>query len=87
MRIQSEHLDNTNQSYFEHASGALGISFGLFTTSLKMFVHAAIPDYFSTSATDYANELLKQSKNEQELKEQENNLDCENHPFNRLFSQ
>ena len=73
MRIQSEHLDNTNQSYFEHASGALGISFGLFTTGFKMLVHAAIPDYFTTSATDYAKEILKESNKQEEENKQEDN--------------
>jgi len=57
MKIQSDHLDKTNYTYLEHASEALGISFGLFTTSLKMLVHAVVPDVFTTSASDYAAEL------------------------------
>ena len=57
MKIQSDHLDKKNLTYTEHAKEALGISLGLFTTSMKMLVHAVLPDTFTTSASDYVSEL------------------------------
>uniref|UniRef100_A0A6C0JIH9 Uncharacterized protein n=1 Tax=viral metagenome TaxID=1070528 RepID=A0A6C0JIH9_9ZZZZ len=57
MRLQSDHLDKVNQTYLEHAYDALSISGGLFITSVKTLVHAAIPDLFSTAASEYAAEL------------------------------
>ena len=69
MKIQSEHLDNIKMTYLSHASEALGISFGLFTTSLKMFVHAVVPDVFTTSASEYVAELNERLNKKTENKD------------------
>tara|TARA_B100001093_G_C26817015_1_gene1010203 strand:- start:275 stop:595 length:321 start_codon:yes stop_codon:yes gene_type:complete len=63
MKIQSDHLDEKNISYLKHASEALGISLGLFSTGFKMLVHAVAPDVFTTAASDYAAELQNKLNN------------------------
>ena len=63
MKIQSDHLDEKNISYLRHASEALGISLGLFSTGFKMLVRAVAPDVFTTAASDYAAELHNKLNN------------------------
>ena len=66
MSFQSDHLDNIDQTYSEHAKDALKISGGMFLTGFKMLVHAVYPDIFTTSASDYVENLSTQLKNKKE---------------------
>ena len=61
MKIQSDHLEEVKQGYFEHAGDALKISFGMIVTSMKMLVHAFSPDTFRTAASDFAKEVIKKT--------------------------
>jgi len=61
MRIQSDHLDEVNQTYTAHANDALKISFKMLITSFKMFIHAISPDIFSTAASDIAREIINET--------------------------
>ncbi len=54
------HLDEVKQNYFEHMLDAFGVSAGMALISLKMAVHAVVPDAFSTSATSWARQLISQ---------------------------
>jgi|LULV01.1.fsa_nt_gb hypothetical protein len=40
------HLEEKNESYFEHMSNALSISWLLLCLSLKCFIHSIIPDLY-----------------------------------------
>ena len=46
-----EHLNDANETYFEHMSKALKISLQLFIGSLMAFIHALLPSVFTTSAS------------------------------------
>ena len=76
MKLQSDHLDNLDQSYYEHAKDALQISGGMFLTGFKMLVHAVYPDLFTTSASDYVENLSSHINNKKEVntKKDEENL-------------
>ena len=54
-----EHLNNANESYFLHMLMAMKISKGLFSASIKAFIHAFIPALFMKSASSKIEELYK----------------------------
>lgn len=47
-----EHLHDKKFTYFEHMKRAWSISFTMWITSIKTFIHGIYPDIFVTSATD-----------------------------------
>ena len=56
------HLKDVNMTYLEHMYFSLNLSFNLFLTSMKGVVHAIIPGYFTTSISDYSEELREKLK-------------------------
>ena len=67
MNFQSDHLDNIDQTYSDHAKDALQISGSMFLTGFKMLVHAVYPDLFTTSASDFVENLSNQLNNKKEV--------------------
>lgn len=49
--IKFSHLEENKESYFKHMYHALYISFNLFSSSIKCFIHAVYPDVFIDSAS------------------------------------
>lgn len=62
MKLQFDHLDEKNLSYFGHATSALNIAGNLFLASVKTAVHAFMPDTFKTAASDCAETILAETK-------------------------
>jgi len=55
------HLEEKNETYFEHMLNALSISWLLLSLSLKCFVHSIIPDLYVdavSSKIDNLNNLV-----------------------------
>ena len=56
------HLMDINMTYLEHMCFSLNLSYNLFSTSLKGVVHAIIPGCYTTSISDYSEELREKLK-------------------------
>jgi hypothetical protein len=57
MFFTSKHLDEMNMNYFEHMLVSLNYALILFIYSIKAFIHAFIPDVFTTSTSECINEI------------------------------
>lgn len=51
------HLEEKNESYFEHMSNALSISWLLLSLSLKCFIHSIIPDLYVDTVSSKIGDL------------------------------
>ena len=45
-----KHLTESKENYFEHMSVALRISFQMFICSIMAFIHAILPNLFTTNS-------------------------------------
>jgi hypothetical protein len=57
IKKSQKHLEQTNESYFEHMVVALKISFELLIGSLIAFIHALLPSVFTSSASNKIKKL------------------------------
>lgn len=57
MFFSSKHLDEMNMNYFEHMLVSINYAFILFLSSIKAFIHAFIPDIFTTSTSECIQEI------------------------------
>ena len=57
IKKSKEHLKKTNESYFKHMQEALVISFELLISCLMAFIHALLPSFFTTSASNKIKKL------------------------------
>ena len=57
IKKSQKHLEQTNESYFEHMIIALKISFELLIGSLIAFIHALLPSVFTSSASNKIKKL------------------------------
>lgn len=53
------HLDDVEESYFEHFCSAIWVSYELLTVSFKCFIHAFYPDIYTDSVTKKCCDILK----------------------------
>ncbi len=51
----TQHLNNVCMSYFEHYCISMYFSGNLLVASIKAFVHAWVPGWFTTSTSDLIN--------------------------------
>ena len=57
IKKSKKHLEQANESYFEHMSVALKISFQLLMGALMAFMHALLPSIFTTNASNQIKKL------------------------------
>jgi len=57
IKKSQKHLEQANESYFEHMIIALKISFELLIGSLMAFIHALLPSVFTSSASNKIKKL------------------------------
>jgi len=57
IKKSQKHLEQANESYFEHMVIALKISFELLIGSLMAFMHALLPSVFTSSASNKIKKL------------------------------
>ena len=57
IKKSQQHLEKTNESYFEHMVIALKISSQLIIGAYMAFMHALIPSIFTTSASNKIKKL------------------------------
>ena len=57
IKKSQKHLEQANESYFEHMIIALKISFELLIGSLIAFIHALLPSVFTSSASNKIKKL------------------------------
>ena len=57
IKKSKQHLTDANEGYLLHMLMALKISTGLFSASIKAFIHAFIPGLFLKSASSKIKEL------------------------------
>jgi hypothetical protein len=55
----TEHLSNTNKSYFGHFRGALLTSIECFVAGLAALLHGLLPFILETTASDKIREIYK----------------------------
>ena len=57
IKKSQKHLEQANESYFEHMVIALKISFELLIGSLMAFMHALLPSVFTSSTSNKIKKL------------------------------
>jgi hypothetical protein len=57
IKKSQKHLEQANESYFEHMIIALKISFELLIGSLIAFIHALLPSVFTSSTSNKIKKL------------------------------
>jgi len=57
IKKSQKHLEQANESYFEHMIIALKISFELLIGSLISFIHALLPSVFTSSTSNKIKKL------------------------------
>jgi len=53
------HLEKTNETYFQHLKHSLWISFNLLKASGYAFIHAIYPDWFQSDASNLCRQVVK----------------------------
>jgi len=62
INLFNEHPKNVNLTYYEHFKLSSSISFKLFISSIKAFVHSIFPFVFVTSTTNVIDDIENQLK-------------------------
>lgn len=57
--MQFNHLQKTNETYFQHLKHSLWISFSLLKASGYAFIHAFYPDWFQSDASFICRNIIK----------------------------
>ena len=57
MVFYSKHLNEMNMNYFQHMFISLNYTLILFISCIKAFIHAIIPDIFTTSTSECIREI------------------------------
>ena len=57
IKKSKEHLNKTNESYFEHMGFALKISLQLLSGAIMAFLHALFPSIFTTNTSNKIKQL------------------------------
>jgi len=62
IKASKQHLNEVNETYFEHQRVAFSYSMNCFKAALMALVHGLVPGIFKTSASDLVKRLAENRK-------------------------